>query len=285
MQRSPSRLKAPRTPEEDTCIALNKHGKRCRRKPSRKNGLCKLHEQIAAAKAAGTYDDSVGSGGTAPDPSANDLSKAGLTTSMRRKQRQVADGELTVAEAFGYPETKQFVLTEQARDALKKLGAPLDAGKDPKLTLLSMVSSAHHQAQIWEAMLMSVPDSDWELVGTPPIPGIPATAGGARIEVIQKHLSDATAKAARISDLAIKAGIAERMVRLAEEQSMLIADTVRAATIAAIGTLRLPAEAEKAAIDAALGAAAYHLRALAAGDKPILDGIAVNVSESPLELT
>jgi hypothetical protein len=107
------------------------------------------------------------------------------------------------------------------------------------------------------------------------------SAKGARIETIQRFLTEATKTAARTSKLAIDAGIEERLVRLAEEQSALIADTVRAGLIAGIGSLRLSPAAEAAAIAAAVGQAATHLRALAAGQgTEVYEGIAVKVDDA-----
>jgi hypothetical protein len=181
--------------------------------------------------------------------------------------------QLTVAQRQNI---SNFVLTEQARDALARLGIQPGKG-DPKTILLDAVRSSWQQAQVWEAMLNSVPPEDWAHVGRVPVPGSIETAKGARIETIQKFLTEATKTAARTSKLALDAGIEERMVRLAEEQSALIADTVRAGLIAGIGSLHLSAQAEAAAITAAVGSAAAHLRQLAAGE--IIEGIAVRVGE------
>lgn len=173
-----------------------------------------------------------------------------------------------------------FVLSEQAKHALSRLG--VDPGRaDPKVLLLDVVRSSWQQAQVWEAMLASVPPSDWAFVGKVPIPGNMESAKGARIETIQRFLTEATKTAARTSKLAIDAGIEERLVRLAEEQSALIADTVRAGLIAGIGSLRLSPAAEAAAIAAAVGQAATHLRALAAGQgTEVYEGIAVKVDDA-----
>jgi hypothetical protein len=175
-----------------------------------------------------------------------------------------------------------FVLSEQAKRALMRLG--VDPGRsDPKVLLLDTVRSAWQQAQVWEAMLGSVPPEDWAHVGKVPIPGSLESAKGARIETMQRFLTEATKTAARTSKLAIDAGIEERLVRLAEEQSALIADTVRAGLIAGIGTLHLSAAAEAAAIAAAVGQAATHLRALAAGQSgEVYEGIAVKVNDADM---
>lgn len=173
----------------------------------------------------------------------------------------------------------KFVLNQQATAALKELGKPL-GHSDPKITLLDVVRSAWQQAQVWEAMLASVPTEDWEHVGKVPVPGSLPSAKGARIETIQRFLTEATKTAARTSKLAIDAGIEERLVRLAEEQSALIADTVRAGLIAGIASLGLSSVAEALALQAAVGQAATHLRALAAGQSDeIIEGIAVQVLE------
>lgn len=181
-----------------------------------------------------------------------------------------------------------FVLNMQAREALERLGKPVGAHDDPKQVLLEVVRSSWQQVQVWESMLRSVDPSDWGFVGTPPIMGVPKSARGARIEAIQRYLGECTKTAARASSLAINAGLEERLVRLAEEQSILIADTVRAGIVAGIGALHLSSEAELAAINLAVGGAAGHLRALAAGpaddrvpgSNEIYDGIAVEVERS-----
>jgi hypothetical protein len=190
------------------------------------------------------------------------LARRGVTRALTLRQRQAVS---------------TFVLNTQATDALDKLGVTV--GKtDPKVLLLDTVRSAWQQAQVWEGMLASVPPEDWAYVGKVPIPGNLESAKGARIETIQRFLTESTKTAARTSKLAIDAGIEERLVRLAEEQSALIADTVRAGLIAGIGALHLSATAEAAAIAAAVGQAATHLRALAAGSGgEVYEGIAVAV--------
>ncbi len=172
--------------------------------------------------------------------------------------------------------TGTFVVNALARDALAKLGTHIDPTiglhVDPKQILLDSVSSAWRQRQVWEAMLNSVPEEDWAMVGSIPVPGSVPSARGSRIEAIQKHLSEATKTAARTSKLAIDAGIEERIVKLAEEQSALIADTVRAALQA--GILALVASGfltkanEPAALEAALTNAASRLRVLASSGGP-----------------
>lgn len=182
-----------------------------------------------------------------------------------------------------------FALNERARLALSKIGLEPNAGFDPKTALLATVESAWRQARVWEAMLTQIPDEDWQYVGTVPIPGLIGTAKGARIELIQRNLAEATKTSAKVSKMAIDAGIEERLVRLAEEQSALIADTVRAGIVAAIASLRLTPKNEALALEAALQSAASRLRVLASGDlseespsaeDQVFEGVAVEVLKS-----
>lgn len=250
-----------------------------------------------------------------PNPEPGDLVKAGLGTRLRREaerrsagqdpQRRTRRNPRGLRSELGLQSTRPGVLmpksapglgpnskiastlvvSEQARVALHKLGQEVDSRLDPKLVLLDTVNSAWRQRQVWEQMLSAIPEEDWEQLGKTPIPGVMSSAKGARIEAIQKHLSDATKVAARTSKLAIDAGIEERLVRIAEEQSALIADTVRAGIIAGISILRqqglITQAGEAAAIEAAVGSAATHLRQLAAGaESPsdIFEGHAERVS-------
>lgn len=222
------------------CVRQTTQGKRCKFWSTRGSRLCRMHkEEIQIEAVAGQ----------------------GQRSTMSKQVQRSAT---------------KFVLDLQARDALAKLGKE-ERVTDPKQVLMDTVRSAWRQRQVWEAMLQSVPADDWSSLGDIPIPGRPATSKGARIEIIQKFLGEATKTASRASKLAIDAGIEERLVRIAEEQSILIADTVRAGLIAGIGSLRLSPQAEAAALEAAVGSAATHLRALAAGDGEIIEGIAVRV--------
>lgn len=217
------------------CIRQTAKGSRCTRWATSGSKLCRGH-----------LDDVIPPGATT-----SELAVGGV----RRKLRQTASS---------------FVLNEQSRTALARLGVEV-RGSDPKQTLMETVASAHRQRQVWESMLAAIPEEDWSHLGEIPIPGLSGSATGARIEAIQKFLGEATKTASRASKLAIDAGIEERLVRLAEDQANLIADTVRAGVVAAIGSLHLSPQAEARAIESALGASATHLRALAAGDGQIID--------------
>lgn len=216
------------------CIRQTRLGKRCTRWATSGSSLC-----------AGHLADVV------PDPSKADQVRGGKASVIKRN-------------------ASKFVLNEQSRTALRRLGVEV-RGSDPKQTLMETVASAHRQRQVWESMLAAIPEEDWAHLGEVPIPGLGSSAVGARIEAIQKFLGEATKTASRASKLAIDAGIEERLVRLAEDQANMIADTVRAGVVAAIGSLHLSPAAEAKAIDQALGASATHLRALAAGDGEIID--------------
>lgn len=232
-------------------------GTRCKRNAGVGGKLCRIH----AAVAQGAYPG--------PDPEPSDVVRGGIATKVASEQNQrMAAAVNGRNRKVGANTVAKLVVSEQARNALARLGTPIGPNDrvDPKSALMDTVRSAWQQRQVLESMLANVPEEDFDLIGTPPIPGSKSSSRGARVEVIMRNLSEATKNAARISKLAIDAGIEERLVRLAEEQSALIADTVRAAVIAAIGSLRLSPNAEAAAIQQAVGAAANHLRALAAGE-------------------
>lgn len=240
----PHDRRRPRT----QCIKITSFGKRCRRFAVGQTKLCKGHANQAAAEAAG--EPTAGQLATPPDPTVGDMTTGGIVTSVQKRG------------------LAKFVINEQARQALKRLGQP-DPSTDPRRTLLEAVASAHNQRLVWEQMLAEVPEADWAMLGVTPIPGSSLSATGARIEAIQKFLGEATKSAARISKLAIDAGIEERLVRLAEEQSAMIADTVKAGIMAAfavfIRELRLSKADQDRVLGLALGDAATHLRQLEAG--------------------
>lgn len=280
------------------CIALNRiNGLRCRRLVTKgKTQLCRVH--LAKAKAAPDFEayleeltkppttgpsrpiegrkKSVGATEANPDytvdPKPEDLVKRGITTTVIRQHKSAT----------------ALVISAQAKRALEKLGQPYDPNAtrhDPKEVLLALVASAWQQQQVWEAMLAAIPDEDFNSIGMTPIPGDPLTSKGTRIEAIQKFLDQATKTASRISKMAIDAGIEERLVRLAEEQQALIADTVRAGLVAAVAdlvrSLRLSPADEANLLQSALGAAATQLRALASGKPPeVIEGVATVVAKA-----
>lgn len=259
-----------------TCIAITRKGVKCKRFVSQGGTkLCRFHKALAEGimKAGGNqtpenlakfhanrtpFQDKNGGG---PDP--GQMVRNGVDTQLKKTHKSVT----------------AFVINAQAQKALGQLGLEASEGFDPKQALLWAVESSWRQARVWEAMLASVPVEDYDQLGVVPIPGLKYTAKGARIELIQRHLGEATKNAARTSKLAIDAGIEERVVRLAEAQSALIADTVRAGVIAAIGSMHLSPAAEKLALEAALTSAAIHLRQLAAGGPDVVEGIATRIGD------
>lgn len=296
----------PGVPQQQ-CVALNRiNGKRCRRWATSGRGrLCKTHKALAqsqnlteaeltAAPSSGPSIRSDEPPASGPEPGAAGLSRAGISTKVKGQAAKagiIVDLKQRGRVRNGQPTTRlpatTYVLNEQAKAALAKLGEPFDPSKhfDPKVVLLDMVNSAWQQQRIWVAMLATVDEADWQQLGVTPIPGNPASSKGARIEAIQKYLSEATKVASRISSSAISAGIEERLVRLAEEQQIMIADTVRAALVAGVAALiksfHLGPEAETRAIEAAVGAAANHLRQLAAGGTDVVQTVESVVSTPP----
>lgn len=240
-----------------TCIQVSRHsGQRCKRYTTVGSRLCRSH--LLMARGESTQGNSVKGGQAVKAKNeANDMIHDAETNDGVRLTRKRSQN---LQNATG------LVVSEQARAALAKLGTPLSAQDkvDPRVALLDTVRSAVRQREVWESMYASIPEPDWSALGMPPIPGSTASAKGARIEVISKNLAEATKNASRIAKMAIDAGIEERLVRLAEEQSALIADTVKAAVIAAVGSLGLSALDESTTLDNALHAAATHLRLLAA---------------------
>lgn len=264
-------------PDKPKCIKITKLGRRCTRDAIGRSKLCKSHKAIADNQAAlaeerkrpwadnetnnarrktsaAKFGPDAPTGKASPTPTG--IMRGGITTQVKKEGKRRALGN--------------FVINEQARAALAKLGNPnAKTATDPRQTLLDTVASAWRQQQVWEQMLALVPEEDWAFVGMTPVPGSQNSAKGARIEAIQKYLGEATKSAARISKLAIDAGIEERLVRLAEEQSAMIADTVKAGILAAMAALvrelRLSVPVQDRIYAEAIGAAATHLRLLEAG--------------------
>jgi len=249
--------------ERKRCIYMRANGKTCQRYSTiRATNMCKFHHEVMTEG----RDPQANS----PVPMPTDVAQSGLSTRTRHQHQAIS----------------RFVLDQRARRALANLRNPSasDPNADPRLVLLDSVNSAWRQRQIWEGMLASVPDEDYAQLGQPPVPGSIESSRGARIETIQRMLSEATKVAARTSKLAIDAGIEERLVRLAEEQAALIADTVRAGLLASLAVLvrelHLSPAAEAKATEAALSTAAGHLRILASGGNDaeraelIMEGVA-----------
>jgi hypothetical protein len=194
--------KAPRA----YCTYLKANGKHCMRfRSSGATKLCRFHIEVASGQAnaasasrkAANRNPAIAKAGTrggGPIPRVVDLTKASMTTHLVNKAKSAT----------------AYVIDYQARQALEKLRNPaaLDQTVDPRMVLLDSVNSAWRQRQVWEAMLASVPDEDYAHIGEIPLPGgfgghgdhfelANPSARGARIEAIQKMLSEATKIAAR----------------------------------------------------------------------------------------
>jgi hypothetical protein len=320
------------------CIKITVLGKRCKRIAGKGGKLCNFHQEQARIeldagnqmlKRKGKLPPAPSEERTAkrselrsrlnrdpahraPDPSPIHGSINGIRTGLKREAKRKAAAlgratKSTVSKSRGSlissPSLSKFVITEQSKDALRRLGIPFDPDAadlstvdsltttsttrlrrlDPKLILLDTVNSAWRQRQVWESMLSAIPEADWTDVGRMPVPGRAETSKGARIEIIQKNLSEATKIAARVSKLAIDAGIEERLVKIAEEQSAIIADTVRAAIVAGVAAivmqLRLGREEGDLATREALDAASGYLRRLATGEQPNPDLVVAGYAE------
>lgn len=239
------------------CVKLTSLNKRCKRAAIGVTQLCKSHSAQAQAQLAteaeldAALDSSFNPDNPRldkyPQPTPAGIQRGAITSALKKQTLST------------------FVVNEQARSALQRLGKP--SNTDPRQTLLDLVASSWRQQQVWEQMLAAIPEDDWSMVGVTPVPGSQHSAKGARIEAIQKFLGEATKAAARTSKLAIDAGIEERLVRLAEDQAALIADTVKSGITSAIRvlalSLKLSPENAKLVLDEALGSAAHQLRLLA----------------------
>lgn len=218
--------------------------------------LCRPHRlQAEALAATGEYPVPADIGSTDNQGTPTGQTRGGIKTQMSNE----------VAHAL--------LVSERSRQALDRLGL-LSEGEgndsvDPKQVLLDSVTSAHRLRQLIEAMLASIPESDFADIGMSPLPGAPNTHKGARIEFLITKLEATQKSAARISKMALDAGIEERQVRIAEEQQALIADTVRAGLVVAIELLKstgaLTDAAADVAMEQALAGAAAHLNKLASG--------------------
>lgn len=172
------------------------------------------------------------------------------------------------------PETN---LEADLTSLLQKVGAVGSARRDPREVLLDTVSRAHQMVAVLDFMVREFEGEDLELLGlenemrvvqvgrvAAAIPTKQALRASHIKSVLDLH-GKWVAEAARISKMTISAGIEDRMVRLAEQQSRVIADVIRA-------TLEsLPISAETRA--QALIEAARRLRGIGAEEpKLIMEG-------------
>lgn len=126
-----------------------------------------------------------------------------------------------------------------AVETLRKLGIPVPPAEriDPREVLLDAVQKSYAIKQALEYLLTEFTEEELALVGKMKevtLKGseyIQQLPEGKSIE-IQRRISmynDALDRCAKISSLAVRAGVEERMVRLAERQSDIIVSVIRAA--------------------------------------------------------
>lgn len=140
--------------------------------------------------------------------------------------------------AFSGPPTQ---LESDLVSLLKKVGASGEARRDPREVLLDTVTRAHQMVAVLDAMVRSFEDGDLELLGregemevvsvgrvAAAVPTDRALRASHVKAVLELH-GKWTKEAATISQMTIRAGVEDRLVRLAEQQSRLIADVIRGA--------------------------------------------------------
>lgn len=160
---------------------------------------------------------------------------------------------------------------------LKKVGAPGQPHRDPREVLLDTVTRAHQMVAVLDSLIQGFTKEDMELLGyegdievvavgrvATAIPTSRALQASHIKAVLDLH-GKWVAEAARISKATVSAGIEDRLVRLAEQQSRVVADVIRA-TIES-----LPISAEQRAW--AMAEAARRLRGIGAEEpKLIMEG-------------
>lgn len=127
-----------------------------------------------------------------------------------------------------------------------RLGVPIEA--DPRAVLLEQVYSAYGMQQALGALLQEYDASDL---------ASDDAQERMRLRGIQNMYGFWSEKAAQFSALAVRAGIEERLVKLAESQALVVVNVLRAA----LSRVGLPHEVERQL----LAAVAVELRALAPG--------------------
>lgn len=139
---------------------------------------------------------------------------------------------------------------------LKKVGATGIAHRDPREVLLDTVTRAHQMVAVLDAMVREFTSEDMELLGYEGdievvavgrvATAIPTSKGlrASHIKAVLDLHGKWIAEAARISKATVSAGVEDRLVRLAEQQSRVIADVIRAT----LETLPISAEVRASAL-------------------------------------
>lgn len=134
---------------------------------------------------------------------------------------------------------QERVALTNATQALRSLGEKVEPWErvDPREALLDIVHQAFTVKNAMQFLLNDSSEADFGAIGTMVEidggegvgPIMVPHKGGVKAERRLKLFNDAMDRCARVSKLALDAGIEERMVKLAERQSETIADVIRAA--------------------------------------------------------
>jgi hypothetical protein len=153
----------------------------------------------------------------------------------------------------------------ETRALVGRLGTPVEA--DPRAVLLEMVYSAYGMQLSLAALLQQYDAAD--LADDDPQVRM-------RLRSVQNMYGYWSEKAAQFSALAVRAGIEERLVKLAESQAMTVVQVLRGA----LSAVALPPETERELLQAV----AVQLRALMPGGRspdagePTADGLSSSPS-------
>ena len=137
---------------------------------------------------------------------------------------------------------QERVALQKAVTALRKLGEKVEPWEriDPREALLDVVHQAFAYKNAVQFLINDLSEKDIDGIGTmmtidSGIEGVGAIqvphAGGAKSVVRMKIYESALDRCARISKMALDAGIEERMVKLAEKQSETIAEIIRLSVV------------------------------------------------------
>lgn len=172
-----------------------------------------------------------------------------------RHVARVLDGPAPVGD-------QQAQILKDVSSLLKQVGSADAADlRDPRQVLLEQVTRSHQMVAVLDAMVRELTEADMRLLGYEDeafsLGVLTRRALKARhVRAVLELHGKWVAEASRISKMTMSAGVEERLVRLAEQQSRLIADVIRGA----LEALPLSPELRQQAMHEV----AYRLRALEA---------------------
>jgi hypothetical protein len=137
---------------------------------------------------------------------------------------------------------QERVALQKAVSALRKLGEKVEPWErvDPREALLDVVHQAFTYKDALQFLINDLSEKDVDGIGKmmtieSGVEGVGAIqvphAGGAKSVVRMKMFEAALDRCARISKMALDAGIEERYVKLAERQSEIVAEVIRASVV------------------------------------------------------